>query len=328
MMKKLKCSIEFPEEFTDEERELKSKYRILRKLKIELSSIQKKEILKEEPDTFESAYRSNEITQDRLKKNAAEILKASGGAKKTHNSGKETKDFKRASKQFGEMRVGQRRCAMGEYTPESESQPRSVIVRGHNLTYQELQKTFDEIGDIWKIRIDQDNQSAIVTFKNYESACLAVDTFQGKFIEGKQLIVELMKKRNTTWTEISTADAKNKKHKYDSRGRDKCTVHVSYNGKLTMQDMRSIFNNVGKIEKIYISSLNHTSTSTKPFAFVTFEYEDEAVRAVDEKHGTVFNGILLKVSPQKVVFNDSSVSQNLPQEKDSRNIVSFDYEVF
>ncbi|GFS60868.1 uncharacterized protein NPIL_655171 [Nephila pilipes] len=322
-MKKLKYSIDFPEELTNEEKELKSKYQVLRKLKAEYSFFQKKESNKEESDAFKSPYHSNEITQDRLKKTAAEILKAGGEAKKAYNPDKMTKDFKRASKQNGEMHVGHKRCAMGVYTPESESQPRSVIVRGHNLIYDELQKSFDEIGDIWKIRLDPNNRSAIITFKHTENASLAADTFHGKFIEGKQLSVELMKKRNTTWTAISTADAKNKKHKYDNLHREKRTIHISYNGKLTMQEFRTIFKNMGNIEKIYIPSLNHASASSKPYAFITFKYEDEAVRAVEEKNGEIFNGIRLKVSPQKIVFNDSSVSQNVPEEKDSRDILSF-----
>ncbi|GIY39845.1 hypothetical protein CDAR_526532 [Caerostris darwini] len=74
---------------------------------------------------------------------------------------------------------------------------------------------------------------------------------------------------------------------------------------------------------MYLSSLNSTLSAVKPFAFITFEYEDEARRALDEKDGFIFNGIHLTISPQKVNSNDASISSNPNQEKDSRDLITF-----
>ncbi|KAF8768142.1 hypothetical protein HNY73_020992 [Argiope bruennichi] len=266
-------------------------------------------------------------TQEDLKKTAIQILKANGSKKRTSCAGKSTKDFKKAFRQNGEIHIGQKRCAKGEFTPESEAQPRSVIVRGQHLTSELLHKVFDCAGEIWKMRVHHNAQSAVITYRKSENALFAVNNLNNSIIEGKQLGVELAKKRNTAWSEISAAEAKS--NKYDFKSREKRTIHVSYRGNLTMQDFRTIFRGVGRIEKIYLSSLNPASSSSKnPYAFVTFEYEDEARRALDEKDGEVFNGIRLKISPQKILLNDSSIPSVAFQEKDSRDIVAFDDELF
>ncbi|GIY39844.1 negative elongation factor E [Caerostris darwini] len=307
------CFINFPKELTHEEKELKSKYELLRKLKQKIKRLQKKAKNKEHQ---ESSISTN---QDHLKKTALQVLKANGGDKKASKN--VTKDFKKSSKPNGEVQFGQKRSAMGEYTPEREPRPRSVIVRGLELTHEFLYKYFKQIGRILQIKMDQSGQSAIITFKKFEKARSAADVMKSCCIEGKHLSVELMKKRNTTWLDISTADSKNKK--YDYGNREKRTIHVSFEGNLTMKDFRNIFKDVGKIEKMYLSSLNSTLSAVKPFAFITFEYEDEARRALDEKDGFIFNGIHLTISPQKVNSNDASISSNPNQEKDSRDLITF-----
>ncbi|CAL1278416.1 unnamed protein product [Larinioides sclopetarius] len=214
------------------------------------------------------------------------------------------------------------RCVKAEYIPESEPKPRSVIVRAQDLTSEFLHKAFDSAGEIWNMRLDGNNQSAVITFKKSANASLAVDNLNNSIIDGKQLEVKLMKIRNAVWSEISAADAKF--NKYGLKCREKRTIHISYNGSLTMQDLRTIFRSTGKIEKIYLSSMNPALSSKKPFAFVTFEFEEDARRALDEKDGEVFNGVRLKITPQKVLFSDSSIPVPASQEKDPRDIITFD----
>ncbi|GBN92800.1 hypothetical protein AVEN_172600-1 [Araneus ventricosus] len=320
-----KYILEFPKELTNEEKELKSKYAILRQLKEKLSLFHKQEVPKDSSELPITEDRPKKCPQDDLKKTALQILKTSGNLKKTSYVGKSTKEFKKAFRQSGEINGGQNSCAKGDYAPQSEPQPRSVIVRGQNLTSELLHKAFDSAGDIWKMRLDHEKQSAVITFKKSANARIAANNVNNSVIDGGQLGVKLMKTRNTVWSEISAADAKFDKY---LKSREKRTIHVSYKGSLTMQDFRTIFRGIGKIEKIYLSSRNPASSSKKRFAFLTFEFEEDARRALDEKDGEVFKGVRLRITPQKTLFSDSAIPVTASQEKDSREIITFDEQLF
>lgn len=212
---------------------------------------------------------------------------------------------------------------MTESVPETDIQPRSVTIRGPNLKHQLVLETFRKFGDIIKIGLGRDNESAVVTYRNPEharKASVAKRVVSPK--ESTEFSVELVKPRNSSWVDIAVKEA----IEYDASIREVKTVHVSYQGILTRHDLMHIFRSVGRIEKIYISSLCALSPK-KQFAFVTFQLESEAERAVDEVNGHVYNGVTLAVSLHRkpLSLRDHSSSTDTIRDVDSRELIAYDY---
>lgn len=101
--------LEFPKELTYEEKELKSKYKILRELKEKMSLLSKQKTMKDSSELLTTVDRFQKCSQEDLKKTALRVLQESEVSKKIGNARKSTKDFKKAFKQSGETHVGQKR---------------------------------------------------------------------------------------------------------------------------------------------------------------------------------------------------------------------------
>ncbi|XP_035224905.1 polyadenylate-binding protein, cytoplasmic and nuclear-like [Stegodyphus dumicola] len=301
---------EYPKELTKEEEQLKSKYEILRKLKARL--LKRQTSFKENPTT-----RLNDSTgysQHDLKKAAAEILMASGTLSKKDTFGKKTKDFKKPCKRNSQsLQAELKRCAGRKYVPEAEFEPRSITVRAAGISEQFLHHHFSCFGDIWKIRLDDDRESAVVTFKKPESARCASQKMNACFVEGKQLFVKCAKQKNISWTDISMKDRKNSMNSCSDRMKQTC--HVSFQGDLTVQDFQDFFQNVGIVTRLYINR-------RKKFGFVTFENEVQANRAIEEMNGTSYKGVRLIISPQKILFSDTTICSH--EEEKERGLLSYE----
>lgn len=212
---------------------------------------------------------------------------------------------------------------MTESAPATDPHPRSVTIRGPNLKHQLVMETFRKFGEIIKISLGRDNESAVVTYKKPEQARMAsVAKHNTSPKKNTEFSVELVKPRNSSWVDISVKEAV----EYDETIREIKTVHVSYQGILTRHDLRYIFRSVGRIEKIYISSMESLSPK-KQFALVTFRLESEAERAVDEVNGHVYNGVTLAVSLHRKPLNlrDYSFCTDTIRDVDSRELISYDY---
>ncbi|KAG8199591.1 hypothetical protein JTE90_009428 [Oedothorax gibbosus] len=308
--------VQLPKELSKEEKELQAKYDVLRNLKLK----QKLYEIRGSSKHQNSYNVSNDAVQICLKKNAVKVLEKSKREKFREieiNKMQKTCGFKRSLKSNGVNQIVQKKCAMAEFSPKTIPRPRSVTIRGQNLTEKQLLDHFHKFGPINKIRLGSENASAVVTYKTPEDAIRASD--DKPLVESVKMHVELAKKTNPLWINIATEEA----IKIDSiiHGCNS-TVYVSYQGRLTDQDFKYIFGSVGTVQKIYIPKVK-----TNQFAFIRFEFNIEAERAVNEVNGLVYKGITLSVSLRKESSKDSNVlvetTENVP-DVDPRELIIYD----
>ncbi|XP_015928932.2 negative elongation factor E-like [Parasteatoda tepidariorum] len=318
-----KWNLVFPKEYTQEELMLKSKYEMLRKLKQSVNSRRK---TKQESIIPQSGINDKKKYLEASKTEAVKILKKKGELLNLknikHEEGK-TQNFKKPSSQSKELQSGYKKSAKDGYIPNASTQARSVIVRGEKITPSILRHFFARIGTIRNLRISETFNSGVVTFETPERACMAF-SMDGLMTEsGQRLCVSSAKKKNQFWEEILAQDKKISNDQILSQ--KKKTVHVSYSGILSFKDLRQLFCTTGTVKAVYMPERNERQFSehTKSSGFVTFMREEEAIKAVQLFNGTLWKGMHLTVSPQKVSRDDTLEDTVVAQEDCTRDLIAF-----
>jgi polyadenylate-binding protein len=149
---------------------------------------------------------------------------------------------------------------------------------------KELGDTFSQFGDIssCKVVLDDDGNSrgyGYVHYENPESALIAIETVNGKTIQGQIVHVSLFKSRKerqqireNSWTNVFI---RNLPEGFDE------------------QRLGEVFSPFGNITSTFIKSKTLVGKPTKCFAFVKYENHDDAVRAVEEMNTSQIDGELI-----------------------------------
>jgi RNA recognition motif-containing protein len=150
-----------------------------------------------------------------------------------------------------------------------------VYVKGLGQASVDAIKTiFQAAGTITNVRVRR-NKYAIVFFETQASVKKAIDQFNGKEVQGKEVSVTSAKAAPKT---TNTTDA--------------VTVFVSpvFRQNATRNQVREVFKNCGKITKLRTYRTNH--------AFVTFDSAAAAQKAIKDVNGTTFRNkkLLVKAS--------------------------------
>lgn len=192
-------------------------------------------------------------------------------------------------------------------------QPRSVVIRGKDLTDTFLRKHFEKFDDIRGIKTNENKTTSVLSFRRPNNAKMAVESMDGKIIDGIELKVSMLKPKNTSWCDLSSKD-NSTTTLHEKRGR---SVHIKTTGHLTANDVEELFQNVGRINRMYINPI-------KKFGFVTFENEKEAQRAIREMNGEIYKGIKVFVSPQ-VFLDPKAEAENQEKEREAISYSDIEY---
>lgn len=149
-----------------------------------------------------------------------------------------------------------------------------------------------------------------MTFRLANSAKRAVEALNGVTLDGVKLKVSVLRK-NMSW--CTGDNASSKLNFVQNRGR---SVHLTYRGRITADDVESFFQTVGRVTRIYLNEMKH-------FGFATFENEEQAQRAIREMNGEFFNGNKIIVSPQKYLNSDSIKVCAAAAKSGERQLVSY-----
>jgi len=152
-----------------------------------------------------------------------------------------------------------------------------VYVKGLGLASVDAIKTiFQSAGTITNVRVRR-NKYAIVFFENQASVKKAIDQFNGKEVQGREL-------------SVTSAKAAPK-----STSAEPVTVFVSpiFRQNTKRNQVREVFKNCGKIVKLRTYRTNH--------AFVTFDSTAAALKAIKDINGTTFRNkkLLVKASVRR-----------------------------
>jgi len=134
--------------------------------------------------------------------------------------------------------------------------------------------------------------SGFVEFENEESVARAMNELNDRELNGKQLT--LRQYRYVSPEEAQQRREQKSQSRQDNRAKTVFVTNIAF--QLEESDLRDLFSEVGEVARVAIP-LNDVGRK-RGFAFVTFDNEESARRAIEQIHGREVGGRTINVVQQ------------------------------